>query len=258
MLMFREHELQEIKFEEWRRGFRLGLLLGASLTALVVVLFYPREAEAEASIIVAAPFLSDEFADGYAIMINERIARKWDVGLGFVSEQTVLPQWEADRDLPPVELERNAFVYIRRVYNLGHLWEPLGRAEFSLGIAGYQNLNRALSKHFNASVNLGYWLTRRIRIFIEHNSNMGTDTPNLGQDYAGIGYGPGRRRNAQANRNSIVDAHGLAFNGSAVNRPEPNAGQWPQSERYTAYCEARKQAAATAGPATGTIPNLDC
>ena len=136
---------------------------------------------ASADVIVEAgpAFLSNSRSGAALIVVSER-TDKWDFGIGWVDAQTVFPDWERDRGLPEVSFRENLFVHATRI---GH-WN---RLELGLGAAYFQNTNRAMSRRFVVSVELGFNFNRAWSIRYRHFSNAGSGSPNLGQDAFLIG-----------------------------------------------------------------------
>lgn len=144
-------------------------------------LAFSSSASAELRLEAGPTYLSDELSDGWSIVINDRITPKWDIGMGYVSEQRVLPSWEEDRGLPATDVGTNLFIHGQRIISYE-------KFELGIGVAFFQNTNRALGKDFVSSVSLGWNFSDSLSIRVRHFSNAGSGTPNLGQDLVTFGF----------------------------------------------------------------------
>ena len=150
-------------------------------TLIFLTLLLSFGASAELRLEAGPTYLSDESSDGWTFAVHDRITPNWDLGMGYVSEQTVLPSWEEDRGLPPTDVGRNLFIHGQRI--ITH-----NKIEIGIGAAFFQNTNRALGRDFVASVSLGWNFNEKLSIRVRHFSNAGSGTPNLGQDLVTFGY----------------------------------------------------------------------
>jgi hypothetical protein len=129
---------------------------------------------AETRLEVGPTYLSDQSSDGYMVVISERMG-KFDIGVGYVSEQDVWPKWEKRHGYGPAHLERNSFIYGQRIWSKG-------KFELGIGAAHFSNKNRALGQRTTWPVTLGWNFNKDVSIRLRHFSNAGSATPNLGQD----------------------------------------------------------------------------
>ena len=141
--------------------------------AFIIALIFFFYKEANAVEIEAGPgFLSGEYSEGGAVIINESVG-KWDIGGGYFSKQTCHCRY-------PDDLKENIFFHGQRIVEYKK-WE------LGIGAAYFQNTNRALGKNLTWSLSVGFggehWSVR-----IRHFSNAGSGSPNLGQDLLTIGY----------------------------------------------------------------------
>lgn len=149
-----------------------GIYLVAAFL-LLLVLGFCKEADAEVSIDIGPTFLSAEPGEGVFLLISERF-EKYSIGVGYTSEQYCHCTWATD-------LEQNIFVQGQR-----HV--SLGRIDMGLGMAYWQNTNRALGKKMTFSLSIGTRISDRFGVHFRHYSNAGSGTPNLGQDAVVLSY----------------------------------------------------------------------
>jgi len=155
------------------------------IITIIIALLFANNIQAQFRIEAGLSFLSDEYSDGWTVLVADRYG-KWDFAMGYIDDQHVLPSWEEERDLADVYVPRNAFVQVQRILSYdGPIW--IIPDETGIGIARFQNTNRALGKQntgaFSLAWNVGGWLWT-----IRHDSNMGSGTPNMGQDLFTVGY----------------------------------------------------------------------
>lgn len=146
---------------------------------LALLLFSPMLV-AETRLEIGPTYLSDERSSGYMFIVSERVG-KFDFGIGYVSEQDVLPGWENRHGYGPVHLSRNAFFYVQRFWTKGQF-------ELGAGLAHFNNENRALGAKITYPVSIGWNWNENLSIRLRHFSNAGAATPNLGQDSLTIGW----------------------------------------------------------------------
>ena len=146
---------------------------------LLILLLLAGTAHADVIFEAGPAFLSNSRSGAALIVVSER-SDKWDLGIGWVDEQTVFPKWERDRSLPEVSFRENLFVHATRVGK----W---GRFELGLGAAYFQNTNRVSSKHLLVSAYFAFNFNKAWSIRLRHFSNAGSGSPNLGQDAILIG-----------------------------------------------------------------------
>ena len=149
-------------------------------TLTLALLLFTFNVNAETRIEAGPTYLSDESSDGYMIVVSERFDR-WDLGIGHVSEQDVLPGWEKRHGYGRVHLKRNSFIYGQRIWTKG-------KFELGLGLAYFDNTNRALGQRTTYPVVIGWNFNKDLSIRLRHFSNAGGATPNLGQDAITIGW----------------------------------------------------------------------
>lgn len=155
------------------------LIVGAFLVLLIVA--FCREAEADVTLEVGAPFLSGEYSKGAGLLLSEDNGKyRW--GMGYISEQEVLPSWEEDNGRPKVDLRENLFIHGQRIVRL------TDKIDFGLGAAYFNSTNRALGSKFTASLSVTYELSPHASINLRHWSNAGSATPNMGQDLITFGW----------------------------------------------------------------------
>jgi hypothetical protein len=153
---------------------------GSYLIGLFVILFLVglcSESKAEVTVEAGATYLSNDFSKGGMLVLSESFD-KYTIGVGYISKQFVrtctrkLPEHQklCDWDIPV-----NVFIEGRRS-------TYIGKMELSLGMAYFQNKNRALSRNMTFSVLVGYPITDRLGLRFRHYSNAGSGPQNLGQD----------------------------------------------------------------------------
>jgi hypothetical protein len=150
-------------------------------TRLLLLLLLSSAAHAEFNLEIGRGNLSSSDSGAVSILLQERFGDKWVIGMGWIDDQTVQPQWERDRGLPPVEVGRNLFVHGQRLFR----WKIV---EIGVGPAYFQNTNRALGERFNVSASIMLYWTDEFYMGARHFSNAGSGTPNLGQDIFVLGY----------------------------------------------------------------------
>ncbi len=152
---------------------------------LIAVLFWAERSKAEeATRFEFGPTtLSNEFSNGIAVMISETWDDRLLLGFGLVGEQT------GKFKEGPVQISGNLMVQGMFLVQGPEKWEWSKPLELGLGVAWFQETNRALGRHMNFGIRLGYkkpdkwarWLPDMYSVL--HYSNAGTGTPNSGQDF---------------------------------------------------------------------------
>lgn len=145
------------------------------------------EARAEVTAEVGAGLLSGQFSGGGTAIITERwggpYGSRYAVGMGWIDKQHV-----TDRDRDYYKLRYNLFAFAQRrvSFNLkGCEWDCIS---LGLGVAYFNNTNRALGSNFTAALSVEFRPTDRWSLNIRHFSNGGSAVPNMGQDMITIGY----------------------------------------------------------------------
>ena len=136
---------------------------------------------------IGPTFLSGDFAEGGLLVFSERITPKWDVYMGYISEQVVQTCNRADA-IPPYcrfTPRENLFVGVNRVVAVPLFDMPL---ELGFGPAYFQNINRAIGCKFSAGLSIKWLFNEHFNIGVRHWSNGGSCSPNLGQDAFTFGW----------------------------------------------------------------------
>jgi len=143
----------------------------------LLALFLANEARADSTtqMSVGATVLSGQFSSGFAIDVTERFGGKWDLSVGWTSDQ-ICRCGEGE-----VEVESYMFVKGQRIVQL---------KGFELGLgAGYvSETNRVFGQNLVYALSIGYNFDGGISVIWDHFSNGGTASPNLGQDTLTFGY----------------------------------------------------------------------
>lgn len=144
---------------------------------------------AETRLEVGPTLLSMEYSDGFSAILFERFDDKWDIGIGWISEQTMHTGDYVDipftteivnRTEIVHELRENIFIIGQRVFHVEYF-------EFGIGIAYFNNINRGLGSKMTLPLTIAFtWKDYSIRF--RHFSNGGSATPNTGQDMVTFGY----------------------------------------------------------------------
>lgn len=149
---------------------------------LILILFgLSSEAKAEVTAEVGAGLLSGQFSGGEVAILTERwggpYGSRYAIGMGWVNEQHVLTR-KRDR----YELKENLFVFAQRRVSFdlkGCAWDCIS---LGLGVAYFNNTNRALGSKFTAALSVEFRPIRNWGLTIRHFSNAGSASPNMGQD----------------------------------------------------------------------------
>jgi len=172
------------------RNMGVYLVLGF---VTVMMFAFCQEAKAEVTLEVGPTFLSGELAKGGNLSITERwggpYGSRYAVGIGYISEQEVLPTWEASQGLPAVELRENLYVHAQRRVSFKMKgcpdWDCIS---LGVGAAYFNDTNRAIGSNFSASLSIEVRPSKHWSLSIRHFSNAGSSTPNMGQDMLLLGY----------------------------------------------------------------------
>ena len=147
-----------------------------AIAIFVVSFLWIRSCEAAETIVEVGPtILSADYSDGVAIMLSERLQNKYMLGFGLVGDQTCKCS-EGD-----VELGNNIMLQAQRLVTYK-------RITLGLGVAYWQNLNRAIGEHLTFALSIEIDLPSKWDLRIRHYSNAGSGTPNLGQDLITLGW----------------------------------------------------------------------
>lgn len=147
-----------------------GAVAAILVFVLLFTLFRCQEVEASETLFEAGVgVLSGELSEGTMVLVTERFAGKYDIGIGLVSQQRF-----AGQDVP-----NNMVLRAARVVR----WREV---ELSLGIGVWANTTRVVSQEETFDLGAAWEFSPHNRLHIRHWSNAGQQPTNLGQDY--IGY----------------------------------------------------------------------
>ena len=166
-------------------------LKGAALAVVGLLLLFAwalyNEANAEVTAEVGAGFLSSQYSKGGTVIVTERwggpYGSRYAIGMGYISEQQVLT-----RRRNFYEIRENLFVFAQRRASFhlkGCEWDCIS---IGLGVAYFNDTNRALGSNFNAALSIEFRPTDRWSLNIRHFSNAGSAVPNMGSDMITFGY----------------------------------------------------------------------
>lgn len=159
------------KFEEIVKPWMM-----VALFILILLFGFWKESKADVQVELGPTFLSGEFSDGAALVLNEDWG-KWRIGMGVIGPQEV-----TDRSGTTYDVRTNLFVHGQRIVAI------TDNLDFSLGV-GYMNaLTRWNGTKFVASMSVEYSLNDHWSINYRHFSNAGSASPNMGQDIFLVGY----------------------------------------------------------------------
>lgn len=144
-----------------------------ALFIVFLVLGFCREARSEVVMEIGPTVLSGESSEGGMVMVSETVGR-WSFGAGYVSKQVCHCNW-------PARLDENIFVQAQRLVKYRAV-------DLGLGLAYFQNTNRALGKNLTFSLSVGWRFSDHWGATVRHYSNAGSGSPNLGQDALVIQY----------------------------------------------------------------------
>lgn len=119
--------------------------------------------------------LNMDNSGGQVLIVVERFAGKYDVGIGAITDQACdcrdfKP--DLDRETP---VESLSFVYVQRIWN----WR---KVEFGLGPGVWNKTGRVSSTILMFPMLLRWKITDKLFLSVRHFSNAGSGDPNLGQD----------------------------------------------------------------------------
>lgn len=134
---------------------------------VILLAFFWNEARSEVFVEAGGTVLSGETSKGAALILGQRFNR-WEIAGGVLSEQECRCNYPEDLDI-------NMFVQGQRIVK----W---GGTRLGIGMAYWQNTNRALGKNLTWSLLIGYEFTDNFSLQVRHWSNAGSGKPNLGQD----------------------------------------------------------------------------
>lgn len=163
------------KIEKW---FKPWMMIVAFI--LILILGFAKESKADertgVQVEIGGGFLSGQYSKAGAISVQQRFDNKFSLGMGYISEQWVIPRKE-----PKTWMQENLWVQGQRHVDLGHF-------DLGIGIAYFNSTNRALGSHFVAALSVQYNVSDRWNIKLRHFSNAGSARPNMGQDMIMVGY----------------------------------------------------------------------
>jgi hypothetical protein len=136
---------------------------------------YCSDAEAEMRIEAGPTLLSGEYGDGGMLMFTEKFG-DWSFGMGYITKQQV-----EDRAGDDNKLKENLFFQAQRHVE----WKEI---ELGLGMAYFNNTNRALGKKMAASLSIHWNIDDQWSLGFRHYSNAGSGSPNMGQDALLVGW----------------------------------------------------------------------
>lgn len=138
---------------------------------------------------VGPTFLSSEFSSGAAIQLSQVFDDKYLIGFGLVGQQT------GKFNEGAIPIGNNIMAQAQLLLQGPEQWAWVEPIEIGLGLAYFQNKNRALGSNLTFSLSVGYerpqhwWSWVPDRITFRHYSNAGTAHPNSGQDlYLMLGW----------------------------------------------------------------------
>ncbi len=155
-----------------------------ALVIISVVFLATRAAKADeyTRASIGPTVLSGEFSDGVAIQLSQVFDEKYLLGFGLIGQQT------GNFSEGPVQVGNNIMLQGQFLLQGPERWAWVEPFEIGLGLAYFQNKNRALGSNLTFSLSVGYerpqhwWRWLPDRITFRHYSNAGTATPNSGQD----------------------------------------------------------------------------
>jgi len=170
-----------------KKGFAL-----VGLFIIAAIIGFCQEAEAQTVVEAGPTFLSAELSDGAALFMTERFKdEKYALGMGYVSEQRVLPTWERNQGLPAIDVRENLIVFAQRRITFPRFDRAAGCSKcLAIGLgAGYANATtRWNGSHFVAALSIEITPQKNWGLTFRHFSNAGSATPNMGQDMLLVTY----------------------------------------------------------------------
>ena len=147
------------------------------LFILVILWGFHREANAEVSVEIGPTLLSGQFSKGAALLVNQTWNETWRLGMGYTSEQGVVPRNEDFTEVRP-----NLFLHGQRIVSI------TDNFDLSLGVAYFNAKTRWNGSNFLASLSVEYHFNDTWSLNFRHFSNAGSASPNMGQDMFTVGY----------------------------------------------------------------------
>lgn len=147
---------------------------------LLIMFLFAGSVHADTILEVGATFLNWHSSDSGAIILAERFAGKYDVGIGLIESQDckcydyVSPHYRSS--IPPLST-----VFVQRVF-VGK------RFEFGIGFGLFNRASRVSGTILVYPLSIKYRITDRLSIGARHFSNGGSGHPNLGQDLATLSW----------------------------------------------------------------------
>jgi len=148
------------------------------LFVIILLVAFCHEARSQVSIEAGPTILSGEPAEGGALILSERFNDRWEVQVGYLSEQYVDTCGRPDCQF---DIRENIFLGGQRVVG----WE---RFKLGIGMAAFQNINRALGCRVNFNLLIEWRWSAHVVSRIRHFSSAGSCTPNMGQDMVTLGW----------------------------------------------------------------------
>ena len=147
------------------------------LFILVLLIGFCREAKADVSIEVGAGFLSGQHSEGISLILTEHFDNKYSVAIGYISEQWVEPRTE-----PRTFVREQVFIQGYRNVNIGKGFS------LAVGIGYFNGTNRVIGSRYQFTLRAQYAFAQHWSVNVQHNSNAGSQRPNMGQDQITVGY----------------------------------------------------------------------
>ena len=148
------------------------------LAFIIILLFgFWKESKAEVSVELGPTFLSGQFSDGAALVLNETFHDKYRVGMGVIAPQEV-----TTRGGNLHKIKTNLFVHGQRVVAISE------KFDFGIGVGYFNAVSRWNGSKFVASLSIEYNINEDWSINFRHWSNAGSASPNMGQDLFTVGY----------------------------------------------------------------------
>lgn len=156
------------------------VVLIAALLGLLTFGFC-QETKADVRAEIGPAIASGEYTNGGVLRLSQDFG-KFNIGLGYISEQDI-----EDRSGRVFPTKPNLYLDVVRTVDIYKKWRG------GVGVAFFNNTNRALGCRTTATLAIGYEFSDRVGMYLRHYSNAGSCTPNMGQDLLTIQYRFGRR-----------------------------------------------------------------
>ncbi len=132
-------------------------------------------ARAETIVEAGAGFLNWGYSEGQALIVAERFAGKYDIGIGAIERQVCdcrdyKPDLDRETSIDPL-----SFIYAQRIFSGNRL-------EFGLGFGFWNQTSRVSGSILMFPLSIKYRVWKRLSIGVRHFSNASSGVPNLGQD----------------------------------------------------------------------------